>query len=205
MTLAGDVAGCFNQNEVDVCYRPFLALIDLPIYASPLGGPAIGLVPAGNNFCRQSVPQFGSNCTRNLALRAPEGFDGVWGYANSQGLSGWVWGPGLADNNGAGGCCGPAGADYRCGDDKAGVCPSAPCDGAVVSSFAVSGIRGIDQTAYLRYAQSSTPFYYLVPGCTVEQYRRSPSAGTYTCVRVVEGAGYAKNNIRGWVLTDALA
>lgn len=198
MTLAGDVPGCLDTIEISVCHRPQVAIIDLPVFASPLGGLQISTLAAGQNFCRQSVPQF-SGCSRNLNLRAAEGYNAVWGYMNTDGRSGWVWGPGLADNNGFGGCCGPAGEDFRCGDDKAGVCPSPPRDGGTIPATAVSGVRGFKTTTYLRYAPQSTPFYYLVPGCTVEQYRR---ADNYASVRVIEGGGYALKNVRGWVLSS---
>lgn len=208
MTQVGGIAGCNSTNEIDVCYYPFLAIVDLPIYASPLGGQKVGFLNAGDGFCRQSVPQFGSTgCTRNLNLRAFEGFNAAWGYDNTSGVSGWVYGPALADNNGALGCCGPAQADYRCGDAKAFVCPDGPCDGGINSEGQLrSGIRGLNGTTYLRYAPGSTPFYYLTVGCTVEEYIRSPaSTNAYTCVRVVEGCGYALNNVRGWILTSRLA
>lgn len=208
MTQVGGISGCLSTNEIDVCYYPFLAIVDMPIYASPLGGQQVGFLSAGDGFCRQSVPQFAtSGCTRNLNLRAYEGFNAAWGYANQAGIGGWVYGPALADNNGALGCCGPAQDDYRCGDAKAFVCsPNEPCDGGVNDTGPLrSGVRGINATTYLRYAPGSTAFYYVVPGCTVEEYIRSPANGAWTCVRVVEGAGYALNNIRGWILTSSLA
>lgn len=207
MTLRGNVSGCRDVDEVDICYYPFQAIVALGVYPSPLGGPLLAVMAPGDGFCRQSVLQTAtSGCTRNLNLRAFEGLSAAWGYVNATGVGGWVYGPALADNNSAGGCCGPAQADYRCGDAKAGICPDGPCDGTADPNPAigVSGSRTITASlTTLRWAPGSTAYYYLPNGATVQQFVRT-SDGNWTCVEVTNGLGYAANGSRGWVLTSSL-
>lgn len=221
MTLRGDRPGCRDLDEVDVCYVPYLVNGSDPIklYASPQRVDAQSTLDAGRGFCRVSrlqTARAGSGCSRNLLLRDPEGVGLVFGYANTAKVRGWVEPDRLQANLAAGGCCGPADADYRCGEPFAAVCSgpnNQPCDGELYSDVArgVSGRRRIDSQApvELRYAPGSTTSYFL-PGtdsgtpALVEQTVRVGVEGLWTCVTVIEAYGYAPNDTRGWIFTENL-
>jgi hypothetical protein len=201
MTVRCGQSGCTDQDEADVCYRTWMVngLSGCPIRvgASTIA-PQVGFMDYGVHFCRQSIQNY-PTCATDPGGR-PSANNFIWGYSNQNGLSGWVNLNNVTpDDNGAN-CCGPAGADYHCGDLSR--CSSNKCDGGTSgSASSSSGSRTVSASnTYLRYAPGSTAFYYLVSGDTVT---RLCIVGSYTCVSV-SSAVWCPSGTRGWVLSTSL-
>lgn len=201
MTLRCAQSGCPDQDESDVCYRTWLVngITGAPIRVGPSTiAPQVDLISYGAHFCRQSVQNY-PTCSSNPSGR-PNVNNFVWGYSNSSGVGGWVSLNNITPDDSGAKCCGPAGADFHCGDLSR--CGQRVCDGGTSgSASSASGSRTVSAaTVYLRYAPGSTGFYYLVSGDTVS---RLCIVGSYTCVQV-SNATWVPSGTRGWVLSSAL-
>jgi hypothetical protein len=212
MTQRGGIAGCYDLDQVDVCWVPYITNGDTGIYGDYAATYAFTSIPKGTKVCRQSVNQttIAPNCTRNLSLRpATSGY--VWAYDGSSGTTGWIADVALNTNAGASGCCGPAQDDYQCGDANAGFCSGAPCDGSQSYSSIITSVSGHrlinapEGYSSFRLGPGSTKKYYLPNGTCVAQRLRIGSSGDWTCVQVLSGSsGWCPLNEVGWILTSHL-
>lgn len=212
MTQRGGIAGCYDLDQVDVCWFPYTANGNTGLCLDYQGNYPFATFAKGDGVCVQSVNQTvkAPNCTRDLSARpAQSGY--TWVYKNATGETGWVLTNAITSAAGNAGCCGPAQVDYQCGSGNASKCSSAPCDGSQSYSptvASVSGnrqINGPDGYASLRLGPGSTTLYYLPNNACVTRRLTIGNDSLWTCVVVQSGAGgWCPVGTTGWVLSSSL-
>jgi hypothetical protein len=197
------ITGCWDDDAVDVCYRPWRALRNTGVRVGPSSSaPSVGTLEGGKTFGRQSTRNPG--CLTQPPLRDPSG-GYAWGYIHTGtniGTSGWVNLADIVDNPSfEGTTCGPQ-SDFDCRPSRGPSACGGHCDNAAdPSASTVSGRRTVTATRTFRYAPGSTPYRYLVAGDVVDRLC-SVSSG-WTCVQVVSGR-WAPAGGRGWLLSNSL-
>lgn len=196
--------GCWDQNEVDICWRryvtnkatalrygPSLSTDVVPQQMTCVG---TGALAAGETVCLQSTRN--PTCLESPPLRPAEnGF--VWAYENDCKISGWIPAADVAPQAGTP-CCGPAAQDFPCGVpaeprcEQAEECHPEP-SGTASSRSGCARVNARELT--LRYAPQSTAFRYLLDGDIVR--RRCGHSSGYHCVDVLESN--TAQGARGWV------
>lgn len=201
MTARCGISGCWDRDEVEVCWESFIAVRATalrygPSFAAPLR-PNGGL-DAGNGVCLQSTRN--PSCIVDPPLRPSEnGF--VWGYKRAGSFAGWVPAGDLAADTSAPPCCGPAGADFPCGIDFVDSNCRRACGGDLTGDVGSrSGRRTVTaQDLTMRYAPQSTQFRWLLNGDVVEL---RCFAGGYFCVEAVN-CDWVPTGTRGWAIATA--
>jgi hypothetical protein len=221
---------CWGTDMVGVCYSSWIVTnaSGIGVYKGPsfsadpvtdtTGSPII--IPVNAHFGRCSN-RYSSSCGDPGPRPAYNGF--LWGYwCTGTSRQGWIpYGTGYAEGDGgwSGHCCGPGNADFDC-DDAKSACPGYHgCGGDPAPSgtcseahwvIGTSGTDGSDQRYYIRYAQNSTTYGWLVPGDVVYRYGYAHGdcctacpSGVWSCVQAVCCA-YVPNGCRGWTCSDVL-
>jgi hypothetical protein len=186
--------GCYDRDQANVCWYPRGLVRVTTICKGPDGAGV--LANPSSPLCLQSVQN--PTCLSNPGGRAasPNGY--VWCYWNNGATiyTGWV--PG-GDIGGAvaGGCTGPAGADFACGSTPVG------CNDTVGCADRDDGWH-MFRDAYIRYAPGSTAYYWVASGANV--VRKGYSANNdYACVVVTQNGKYCPDGTVGWVEQSALS
>jgi hypothetical protein len=224
------ITECRGTDTVGVCYTSWKVTnaSGIGVYKGPSfsaapvtdtsGNPII--IPVNAHFGRVSN-RYSSSCGDPGPRPSYNGF--LWGYwCTGTPRQGWIpYGTGYAagDSGWVGHCCGPAGADFDCTDPKSD-CPSYHgCGGSPAPSgtcstahwvIGTSGSDGSHERYYIRYAENSTTYGWLVPGDVVYRYGYAHGScctacpsGVWSCVQAVCCA-YVPNGCRGWTCSDIL-
>lgn len=203
------LTGCYDVNEVEVCWRRYVTNKATALRYGPSFGAAVvpqqmqcvgtGQLAAGETVCLQSTRN--PTCDASPPLR-PQDNGFVWAYENDCKISGWV--P-AADVDPQGGtpCCGPAGQDFPCGLPNEMRCMrSDPChpepSGGAAGRSGCARVNARELT--LRYAPQSTAFRYVLRDDIVR--RRCGHSSGYHCVEVLD-SDTAQGAI-GWVNATSL-
>lgn len=189
--------GCWDTEDVQTCYAPFVTTVDAPVRSAPSGGaPVRAVVAKGKHVGWSSTRNPG--CIPNPPLRSPEnGFAWVYDITGGSGLGGWVQTDQVASDPGWGGAAtGPAGADFDC----RGI--NFHCDGGSGGDArSLSGTATVQSNdVYLRYAPGSTAFRLLERGASVIQLCE---ARGWHCVQV-QSSAWAPTGTRGWIIGCSL-
>jgi hypothetical protein len=196
---------------------------------APQNNGDLTVIPVGRHLARQSVRRApGPGCKPARLRPAVNGF--VWGYPADDvrsNKSGWVPVRYAVDDPTYGRqpsdperwLCGPASHDFDCRNEESKPYCHYKCGGVGLSGLRYTGRlrhvlsaggepRNSAEEYYLRWAASSTPFAYLMPGDTVFELGRKKGS-SYRTHRVwwsfveVRHAAYVPAGTRGWCLEDA--
>lgn len=195
--------GCWDRNEVEVCWRRYVTNKATALRYGPSFNTAVvpqqgqcvgtGQLAAGETVCLQSTRN--PTCDASPPLR-PQDNGFVWAYENDCMISGWLPAADVQPQSGTG-CCGPAGQDFPCGVPNDPRCQiSEPCHPPFSgdASGRTGCARVTSRELTLRYAPQSTAFRYLLNGDIVR--RQCGHSTGYHCVDVLQSA--TAQGARGW-------
>lgn len=184
-------SGCYDRDEVNVCWIPRLTNKNTSINKSTQGTATLASIPANTMVCLQSTRN--PTCTSNPPQRPANAYGYVWAYYRDAGGSvytGWIYSGDIGAAAG-GPCSGPALADWQCGGTPVGCTDTVGCADRN-DSFTVS----VD--SYLRYAPGSTAWQWVGKDAGVNRKGYSTASG-YACVVVTSNPKYCDAGVVGWI------
>jgi len=189
--------GCWDRNQVNVCWHPRQVVRNTIIGRNPAGGYELTTIPGGRMICLQSTRN--PECSSSPPVRpaSPQGY--YWAYYrnpdNGAVYTGWVLGSDIGGGLG-GPCNGPAFEDFQCGQSPVGCTHSAGGCGDR------DDLTTTNREGYIRFAPGSTAIHWV--GTDANVRRTAYANNGYACVTVNSNGKFCPDGSIGWIEQSAL-